>query len=100
MKKCFECGKEIKIFSGYYHPILGKNKIVCSNCYNILEESLNNYRDFILKNYENEEKNIINNKKIKIKHMIHNYLIIALTPNCKYQKATKYNPLQNNLFLL
>ena len=31
---CYECGKKLRFFEGYRHPIQGKNFLVCGNCFN------------------------------------------------------------------
>ena len=33
MGKCFECGKELKCWEGYRHPVLGMKETVCWNCF-------------------------------------------------------------------
>jgi hypothetical protein len=72
MKKCYECGKELKFWQGYYHPTLGKTEFVCSECFDILEESLEKYRNFILKELkQGREIKINNNSTIKLRHMVH-----------------------------
>ena len=72
MKNCYECGKELKFWEGYSHPVLGKKELVCSKCFDILEESMEKYRDFILSNLEQGiEIKIDNNSIIKFKHMMH-----------------------------
>ena len=48
MKTCYECGKELKFWEGYFHPGLGHKELVCSDCFNRLEQSMETYRDFIL----------------------------------------------------
>jgi len=50
MKKCYECGKELKFWEGYSHPNLGKKALVCSKCYDELKRSMDSYCNFILKN--------------------------------------------------
>ena len=62
MKKCYECGKELKFWEGYYHPALGKEELVCSECFNILVESMGKYRNFIIGEFKQDEQtsNIIN----------------------------------------
>ena len=64
MKKCYECGKELKFWQAYRHPVLGKKEVVCSKCFDVLTESLKKYRDFILKEFGN-------NSIIKFKRIVH-----------------------------
>lgn len=56
MKKCFECGKELKFWEGYCHPILGKKELVCWTCFKKVDKSLEEYRNFILDFNKREEK--------------------------------------------
>jgi hypothetical protein len=71
MKRCCECGKELKFWEGYRHPTLGKKELVCSECFDILEESLAKYRDFILKELkQGREIKIDNNSIVKYKNLI------------------------------
>lgn len=48
MKKCEECGKEFGFFDGYRHLALGKDYLLCSSCFDIVDESLAKWRKFIL----------------------------------------------------
>jgi hypothetical protein len=47
MVKCEECGKKLGLLNGYYHPALGKNNFLCSDCYNVVNESVEKWIDFI-----------------------------------------------------
>jgi hypothetical protein len=47
MKECVECGKNLGIIEGYRHPIMGKEYLLCSNCFNTVFESVEKYREFI-----------------------------------------------------
>jgi DNA-binding Lrp family transcriptional regulator len=44
---CSECGKKLKFFGGYRHPVEGKRKCVCGNCWTELESSERKYGSFI-----------------------------------------------------
>jgi len=50
MKKCIECGKELRLLEGYQHPTLGKKTLVCSLCFDQITESVAKWREFILTN--------------------------------------------------
>jgi hypothetical protein len=72
MKRCYECGKELKFWQGYRHPAFGKKELVCSKCFDVLEESMEKYRDFILSNLDQDiEIKIDDNSIINFKHMVH-----------------------------
>jgi len=47
MKECVECGKNLGIMEGYRHPTLGKDNLLCSNCFDIVFESVEKYREFV-----------------------------------------------------
>jgi hypothetical protein len=55
MKKCYECGKELKFWEEYYHPAFGKKELVCSKCFDLIKESMENYRNFILREFKQDE---------------------------------------------
>ena len=55
MVVCVECGKMLGFFEGHYHPTLGKKSLVCSLCFCKVEESVAQWRDFILSNSFNSE---------------------------------------------
>jgi len=47
MKKCEECGQELKFYEGYRHPTLGKDFLLCSHCFDIVDESVAKWREFV-----------------------------------------------------
>jgi hypothetical protein len=57
MKRCCECGKELKFWEGYRHPVLGKKELVCWNCFKSVEKSLENYHNFISDYFKQGERN-------------------------------------------
>jgi hypothetical protein len=68
MKKCYECGKELKFWKSYNHPTLGDKTFVCSKCFDIVAVSMKKYRNFILSEMKQEEFVIIVNiSDIKLK---------------------------------
>lgn len=61
MKKCKECGKTLGIFEGYRHPIMGKDSLLCNDCFDSVYESVVKWReahlpyvDFFKNNYPNK----------------------------------------------
>ena len=50
MKECEECGKTLGIFKVYRHPTMGKTHLLCSDCYNEVNESVIKWQKFILAN--------------------------------------------------
>ena len=50
MSRCEECNKVLGIFEGYRHPLLGKNKLLCSPCFDQVSESIKKWRKFVLSN--------------------------------------------------
>jgi hypothetical protein len=74
MKKCYECGKELKFWEGYRHPLYRKKELVCSECFDFLEKSMEQYRNFILSLFkQDEEKHVFNNLIIKLRQMVHHF---------------------------
>jgi hypothetical protein len=47
MKECVECGKNLGIMEGYRHPTMGKDNLLCSNCFDTVFESVEKYREFV-----------------------------------------------------
>jgi len=72
MNKCYECGKNLKFWEGFIHPIIGGKKYVCSDCYDTLDQRMKKYRGTIIREI-NKEKNITikNNSAIKFRNMVH-----------------------------
>jgi hypothetical protein len=60
MPKCDECGKKIGIFGGYRHPASGGKKYVCGNCFTMIDNSVEKWREFVLSNSFNNEKTSYN----------------------------------------
>ncbi len=54
MVACVECGKRLGLFR-YYHPTLGKKNMVCGSCLLRVEDSVAQWRDFVLSNSFNPE---------------------------------------------
>jgi hypothetical protein len=47
MKKCEECGRELNFYEGYRHPTLGKDFLLCSPCFDIVDENLAIWKEFV-----------------------------------------------------
>jgi hypothetical protein len=47
MKECMECGKNLGTIKGYRHPTMGKDNLLCSNCFDTVFESVEKYREFV-----------------------------------------------------
>ena len=47
MKECVECRKKLGIIEGYRHPTMGKDYLLCGNCFDTVLESVEKYREFI-----------------------------------------------------
>lgn len=47
MVNCEECGKKLRFFEGYRHPVMGNKTLLCSVCFNSVSASVDRYRDFI-----------------------------------------------------
>jgi hypothetical protein len=48
MKECVECKNKLGITEGYRHPTLGKDYLLCSNCFYTVFQSVERWRQFIL----------------------------------------------------
>jgi len=69
MNKCYECGKELSFWESYHHLALGKKELICSECYDVLEENMEEYRDYLL-NYPKKDDKININKHLSLKTKI------------------------------
>jgi hypothetical protein len=56
-KRCYECGKEITFWRSLFHPVLGRTQLVCPDCFNTIDESLEKYRNFILNDLDHGKLN-------------------------------------------
>jgi hypothetical protein len=47
MVECNECGKRLGFVDSYRHPVKGKQYPVCNSCFDSVNESVNQWREFI-----------------------------------------------------
>jgi hypothetical protein len=47
MKECVECQTKLGIIEGYRHPIMGKDYLLCSSCFDTVFERIEEYREFV-----------------------------------------------------
>ena len=59
MVKCEECGNKLGILQGYRHPALGKRFLVCGNCFDKVDLSMEKWRVFCVSNLFNSESSKI-----------------------------------------
>ena len=77
MNKCIECGKNVGFFQSYRHPIRGNDYYICSDCYDKISASVDQYREFISNNSFNTESIKIDIKDVykdcisKVHHVKH-----------------------------
>jgi len=45
--KCEECNKKLGLLEGYNHPTMGKKHPVCGSCFDKVNTSVNEWREFI-----------------------------------------------------
>jgi len=55
MRNCCECGKKLRFFQGYKHPVLGKKNLVCFDCFNYINKSMEFYKNCLLKGRQNHK---------------------------------------------
>lgn len=56
MSNCNECGKKLRFWEGYKHPILGKKYFVCRDCFERLYKSLEFYNECLFIGRQNHKK--------------------------------------------
>jgi hypothetical protein len=59
MVKCEECDKKLGILQGYRHPALGTSFLVCRNCFDKVDKSMEKWKAFCLSNSFNAESSKI-----------------------------------------
>jgi hypothetical protein len=59
MVECEECGNKLGILQGYRHPALGTKFLVCGNCFDKVDESMEKWSKFCLSNSFNAESSKI-----------------------------------------
>ena len=59
MIKCEECSKKLGIIQGYRHPALGKRFLVCGNCFDKVDNSMEKWRVFCCSDLFNAESSKI-----------------------------------------
>jgi hypothetical protein len=48
MKECVECGKKLGIIESYRHPTMGRDNLLCSDCFDTVSISVEKWSKFIL----------------------------------------------------
>jgi len=56
MKNCSECGKKLRFFEGYIHPILGKKYLICKKCLDFINRSMGFYKKCLFEGRQNHKK--------------------------------------------
>ena len=51
---CDECGKKLGVLGGYRHPVEGREKCLCSECFEKINESEEKYSKFISNSIHHE----------------------------------------------
>jgi hypothetical protein len=54
-RKCSECGKNMSLLEGYKHPTMGIHCLICRNCFERVENSVEHWGRFVLWNSFNPE---------------------------------------------
>jgi hypothetical protein len=54
-RKCIECGKNMNLFEGYKHPTMGIHFLICRNCFEKVENSVERWGRFVLWNSFNPD---------------------------------------------
>ena len=82
MKFCEECGNKLGFFGGYRHPVKGKESLLCSKCFDIIDKSVEEWRNFVIANsfdnYAISNKDIIQQSKGILSNSSFNFLISIL----------------------
>jgi len=56
MGSCSECGKKLRFYEGYIHPLHGKKNLVCNACFDTIMKGIAFYNTCLFKGRENHKK--------------------------------------------
>jgi len=79
MRECKECNKNLGILSGYCHPIMGRDHLLCSECFDKVSESVEKWGTFVLSNpdvidsLDIDREKLINNFESTVKSIMKTY---------------------------
>jgi hypothetical protein len=74
MVECKECGRKLGIFEGYRHPLMGKKHLLCSNCFDTVSKSVEQWNRLVLSYadfFNNETSN--NSFQFEFKNLFSNF---------------------------
>jgi hypothetical protein len=54
-RRCMKCGKKLTIFDEFYHPTLGKDALLCGECFDIVWDSEVRWGRFVIWNSFNPD---------------------------------------------
>ena len=55
MGNCTECGKKLRFWEGYRHPVRGKEYLVCSNCFDVIAKGIKFYNKCLFEGRQNHK---------------------------------------------
>lgn len=55
MKICCECGKKLHFFGCYQHPLKGKKYVVCRQCFDLIDKSIEFYNRCLFQGRQNHK---------------------------------------------
>jgi len=55
MRHCSECGKKLRFWEGYVHPIRGKNYLVCGRCFDFIDKGVEFYNKCLFEGRQNHK---------------------------------------------
>ena len=85
MKECVECGSNLGLLNRYFHPMLGKNRMVCGHCFSQIDTQLTKWRSFVLQHSEYVKNLEYTGEEIKHHFMDLVPLIMSNQVNKNYQ---------------
>ena len=56
MGNCSECGKKLRFREGYRHPVLGEKYLVCSDCFDVIDKSIEFYNKCLFEGRQKHKK--------------------------------------------
>jgi len=56
MSSCSECGKKLRLYEGYIHPLRGKKYLVCRACFEYITQGIAFYNTCLFEGRENHKK--------------------------------------------
>ena len=56
MRNCSECGKKLRFWEAYKHPLRGEKYLICNDCLSFINKSINFYKKCLFEGRQSHKK--------------------------------------------